>query len=247
MYSKLNSPFAWILTFFILLFIYAKIVGPIPFSLNSITTQKSTTFDVTGEGKVTVKPDIVLITVGIQANGSTVKIVQEQINSAINRVSGAIKDLGVDPKDIQTRNYNINPEYDYSGSNQKIKGYTASTNLSIKVRQIDKVNQVIDVATSNGANQVGGISFEVDDRIKAENEARKKAVDEAKNKAQNAAKIAGFRLGKIINYSENFPGSPRPVYMLNAQDTKSVGGTPTQVEPGSTDISVIVTLSFELQ
>ncbi len=235
MYSKLNSPFAWILTFFILLFIYAKIVGPIPFSLNSITTQKSTTFDVTGEGKVTVKPDIVLITVGIQANGSTVKIVQEQINSAINRVSGAIKDLGVDPKDIQTRNYNINPEYDYSGSNQKIKGYTASTNLSIKVRQIDK------------ANQVGGISFEVDDRIKAENEARKKAVDEAKNKAQNAAKIAGFRLGKIINYSENFPGSPRPVYMLNAQDTKSVGGTPTQVEPGSTDISVIVTLSFELQ
>lgn len=239
-------PIIGVTAFFIFLFTFTKLFGPIPFSINSITTQKSTTFDVTGQGKVTVKPDIASINVGIQSNGSSVKLVQEQINSTINKISAVIKELGIDSKDIQTQNYNINPDYDYSGGNQKIRGYVASTNLAIKVRDIDKVNQVIDVSTENGANQVGGINFEVDDNSKAENEARQKAVDEAKKKAQDAAKIAGFRLGKIINYSENFQGGIRPVYMMSS-DSKLPVGSSTEVEPGSTDITVVVTLSYELQ
>src|SRR5687768_6592189 len=149
MYSRINSPFAWILTFFLLLFLYTKFLGPIPFTVNSVTTQKSTTFDVMGEGKVVVKPDVATVTVGIQANGATVNTVQEQINSVINKVSSAVKNLGVDEKDIQTTNYNINPDYDFTGGTQRIKGYTASTNLLVKVRQTDKANQVIDVATQN--------------------------------------------------------------------------------------------------
>lgn len=234
-------------TFFTLLFLFTKLFGPIPFSVNSVTTTKTDTFNVTGEGRVTVKPDMALVTAGIQANGPTVTGVQEQINTVINKVSSSVKELGVDPKDIQSRNYSINPDYDYSAAPQKIKGYSASTNLSIKVRQIDKVNQVIDAATNSGANQVGGVSFDVDDKTSAENEARTKAVDEAKRKARDAAKVAGFRLGKIVNYSENLPSSTRPVYMLNAAASKASGDTSTQVEPGSTDVSITVTLSFEIQ
>lgn len=232
-------------TFFILLFTFTKIFGPIPFAINSVTTTKSTTFDVTGEGKVTVKPDIALVSVGIQAKGATVKEAQDQINSVINKVSESIKGLSVDSKDIQTTNYNVNPDYDYSGSSQRIKGYSANTNLSIKVRQLDKANQVIDLATVNGANQVNGVSFDVDDKRKAENEARQKAVDEAKKKAQDAAKIAGFRLGKIINYSENPSNFPKP--LLRAMGSLETSDTKTQVEPGSTDITVTVTLSYEIQ
>ena len=231
--------------FFLLLFSFTKLFGPIPFSVNSVTTTKFTTFDVTGEGKVTVKPDVASVTVGIQATGSTVKTVQEQINSVINKVSDAVKKLGVDAKDIQTTNYSINPTYDYSGGNQKITGYSASTNLLIKVKQIDKINQVIDAATQNGANQVSGISFDVLDKTKIENEARAKAVVEAKEKAQNAAKIAGFKLGKIINYSENMDGYPVP--MMRSLDAKGGTEAPTQVETGSKNISITVTLSYELQ
>lgn len=232
-------------TFFILLFTFTKIFGPIPFAVNSVTTTKSTTFDVTGEGKVTVVPDIASVSVGIRSQGSTVKIAQDQINSVINKVSQAIKDLGVDKKDIQTTNYSIYPDYDYSGSSQRIKGYNASTNLSIKVRDTDKVNSVIDTATSNGANEVSGISFEVDDRAKAENEAREKAVAEAKKKAENASKIAGFRLGKIVNYSESFDDFPRPL-PLRAAGAAEVEDKPTQIEPGTTQVSVTVTLSYEI-
>lgn len=235
--------------FFTLLFTFTKLFGPIPFSVTSVTTQKSTTFDVIGEGKVTVKPDIASITVGITANAKTVKEAQEQINTTINKVSASIKELGVDSKDIQTTNYNVNPEYDPStGSGQaRIKGYIASTNLNIKVKQIDKVNQVIDLATASGANQVGGINFGLEDKTEAENEARQKAVDEAKRKAKDAEKIAGFKLGRIINYSENFNGYPRPIYMTSTLDAKGSLESPTQVESGSTDISISVTLSYEIQ
>lgn len=232
-------------TFFILLFSFTKIFGPIPFSVNSVTTTKSTTFDVIGEGKVTSVPDVVLVTVGIQANGSTVKAAQDQINATINKVSEAIKKLGVEKKDIQTQNYNINTDYDFSGGTQRIKGYSANTNLSIKVRQIDKANSVIDEATANGANQIGGINFDVSDKTKLENEARQKAVADAKKKAENAARITGFKLGRIINYTENLGGFPRPMTMFQAADIKAQG-SPTQIEPGSSEISVTVTLSYEI-
>lgn len=232
-------------TFFILLFTFTRLFGPIPFSVNSVTTTKSTTFDVTGEGKVTALPDIALVTVGILANGQTVKAAQDQINSTINKVSEAIKKLGVDSKDIKTTNYNVNPAYDFTNG-QKITGYTANTNLQIKVRQIDKANSVVDSATANGANQVGGVSFDIDNKTRLENDARQMTVDEAKKKAADASKIAGFKLGRVINYSENSGGfSPMPLRAMSAE--KAVGGVPTQVEPSSTDITISVTLSYEIQ
>lgn len=246
MYSRLNSPFAWILTFFILLFLYTKFIGPIPFSVNSVITQKSTTFDVTGEGKVSVKPDIAVVNVGVQANGATVKTAQDQLNSNINKVSDAIKKLGIDAKDIQTTSYSIQPNYDFREGSQKVTGYSASSNLNIKVRQADKVNAVIDAATSNGANQVGGIGFDVDDKTKAENEAREKAVADAKKKAEQTAKVVGFKLGRIINFSENFGGFIRPL-PVGAISLESKEVPPTMLEPGSSEITLTVTLSYEIR
>lgn len=233
-----------LLAFFLLLFIYTKVFGPITFSINSVATTKTDTFDVSGLGKAAATPDVALVTVGIQASGQTVKSAQDQINSVINKVSEAIKAQGIETKDIKTQNYNINPEYDYSGA-QKIKGYIANTNLQVKVRQIDKVNSIIDAATANGANQVGGVSFDIDDKVKVENEAREKAVAEARKKGENAAKIAGFKLGKIINYSESF-GDPtimpqRAVGTMNAQDQT------TQIEPGLSEVTVQVTLSYQIE
>lgn len=247
MHPKLTSPLIWLLGFFVLLFVYTKLIGPIPFSISSVITSKSTAFDVTGQGKVTAKPDIASVTAGISVQGTTVKSAQDQINSVINKVSQALKKQGIDAKDIQTQNYSIYPAYDYNNGSQRITGYTGSTNLLIKVRDLDTANNVIDAATTSGANQVSGISFDVDDKTKLEDQARQKAVDEAKKKAQEAAKTVGFKLGRIINYSENFPGSVRPMPLGAAVDNKAMGGVATQIEPGSSEITVNVTLSYEIQ
>ena len=233
--------------FFVFLFLYTRLAGPVPFNITSVTTTKSDTFNVTGEGTAVIKPDIAVVSVGIRSNGSTVKEAQDQINSVINRVSEAIKKVGVDPKDIKTTNYNISPEYDFRGGTQRISGYSASTNLQIKVRDIDKVNSVIDEATVSGANQVGGVTFDVDDKTKAEGEAREQAVAEAKRSAEQAAKIAGFSLGRLVNYTENFEGGPIPVPLRMDVAIGAPAEKATQIEPGSSEIKVIVTLSYEIR
>lgn len=247
MYARFSYPLIWVLSFFAILLVYTKLIGPLPFSVNSVVTQKSTTFDVTGEGKVTTKPDIASVTAGISSQAQSVKVAQDQINSVINKVTQALKQAGVNPKDIQTSNYNISPIYDYTASSQRITGYSANTNILIKVRNLDNVNMVIDTAVSNGANQISGVAFDVDDKTKSRNEARQKAVDEAKKKAVEASKIAGFKLGRIINYSEDFQGLPRPMPMAAGALNKAVGGVPTQIEPGSSEITVNVTLSYEIE
>ncbi len=236
-----------VVLFFIGLFAFTKLAGPIPFSMTSFVTTKSDTFSVSGQGKITMVPDIAVVSVGVTAQGPTVTRVQQELNTKMNAVTDAIKKLGVDAKDIRTSYYNINPTYDYSSDTRRITGYQANSNLTVKVRKIDTANNVIDAATANGANEVGGITFDVDDKTKAENQAREEAVKDAKSKAEAAARTAGFRLGRVVNYSEGGGAAPRPVMYDAAKSLPMAGGgEPTQVEPGTSELNVSVTLSYEI-
>ena len=245
---KFLTSFLVILSFFVSLFLYTKFVGPLAFSVTNTTLDKTDTFTVTGEGTTVVKPDIANVTAGIESTGATVSQAQNQANQVMNSIVMSLRNLGINTdKDVKTINYNVSPTYDWTGGKQRITGYTTSTNINIKVRDIDKVNQVIDVATANGANQVGGITFDVDDKTKAENEARKEAVSEAKQKAQQAASIAGFRLGKIINYSENNEIPPRPMMYEGMSVAKANDVAPTtQIQTGSSEIKITVSLSYQI-
>jgi uncharacterized protein len=242
------SAFLIFILFFLTLYLYTKLAGPVPFYVNSVTTQKSETFNVTGEGKVTATPDKATVVVGVQAQGTTVQEAQDKLNGAINKVSTAIKGVGIDAGDIKTDNYSINPNIDYQ-NNQKITGYNANTNLTVTIKDVSKANQVIDQATKAGANQVGNVQFDVADQTKFQDQAREKAVADAKKKAEDAARIAGFSLGKIINYAESQGGGvPRPYAMAaDAKSAPGVAAVPTQVEPGSNEIVVSVTLSYEIR
>lgn len=235
-----------ILLFFLGLFAFSKWGNPIPLSIQSVTTQKTDTFSVSGEGKVTMIPDIAVVTTGVTAQGSTVTVVQNSLNTKMNAIIAGVKKLGIAEKDIRTTNYNVSPIYDYSSDSQKITGYRADSDLTIKVRKIDDANRVIDAATAAGANQVGGVSFDVDDKTKAENQAREQAIAEAKSKAQIAAKAAGFTLGRIINYSEGGGAAPRPIMYDNKALPMAGGGAPTEVQPGENELTVTVTLNYEI-
>lgn len=255
--------------FFVSLFLFTKLAGPLPFTVKNISSGVSDVFTISGEGKVTIKPDVAVVNLGVNADGKTVKEAQDKINLVANQVLDQLKQIGIDPKDIKTQSYNIYPTYDFDKPSQKarpvpptnvpvspvepsievidqssrITGYHASTTISVKIKDSQKVNQVIDSATTSGANQIGGVTFEAADKTEAENEARKKAIEDAKKKAQEAAKVAGFRLGKMVSYFENL--SPPPT--LGDVVLEKAEVVDTNIRPGSMEVVVNVTLNYEIR
>jgi uncharacterized protein YggE len=239
-----------VIVFFILLFIFAK-WGP-AINLSTITQTKGDPFVVTGEGKVSVTPDIAKVTLGIQDSGLSLKTVQNSVNTKSKALTDAIKKLGIAESDIKTTSYNIYPQYDYTTPIQKITGYQVSTDYEITIKDFDKVNDVITSGTAAGANIVGSVSFDLNDATKTEkmNEARTLAVKDAKTKAEGLAKAAGISLGKIINVSENQNQSIRPMALTDKSAVGLGGGTPAiapDIQPGTTEIDITVSLSYEVR
>jgi uncharacterized protein YggE len=229
----------------------SRLAGPFPFSVAQTTTQKQSTFDVTGTGKITTVPDKAVVNLGVTANDASVKAVQDKANTIINAIDNALAKLGIQKTDIQTDNYSLNPNYDYTTGSQKITGYTVNANLSVSVTDFSKLNQAIDDATAVGANQVGGVNFTLTDvkKQQVENDARKLAIDDAKQKAQDLAGLAGMRLGRIVNISETPQSIPMMPDLRAMPMTGGVGSSqataPTNIEPGSSTFNYSVTLSYE--
>jgi uncharacterized protein YggE len=227
------------------LLVVTKFSPPIPVS--SVVTQKTDLLTVSGEGKVTVVPDTGIVNLGINLMRPSVKAAQSEVNTIINKISDETQKMGVDKKDIKTSEYSIYPEYDYRTGSGKITGYRVSAAITIKVRDLEKLNSVIDSATANGANTVSGISLTVDDDKKKDllQEAREEAIKEAKTKAESLAKAAGISLGRIVNVQESGSTSIPVPYMLKEAAAGMGGGLDTNVQPGSTDITSNVTLFYE--
>lgn len=237
-----------IIIFFILLFVYSKFGPSLPISV--LTQTKGEPLVVSETGKVSIVPDTAKITVGVEEQGTILKDVQQKVNEKTKKLTNSLKGLGVDEKDIKTTSYNVYPEYDYSNGTPKIVGYRVSTNYDIKIEEFEKINTALTLATESGANVIGNISFEVNDkkRIELLNEARKEAVDMAKEKAEGLAKASGIKLGKIINISEMEDGNyPRPIAYDKAVGMGGESLEVANITPGETEISVTVSLSYEIR
>lgn len=234
-----------VVVFFVLLFVYTKFAGPIQFSVNNTNTQNQAPFEVQGTGKAAAAPDTALINLGVTQTSATVLDAQNKTNQISNRTIEAIKKLGIEEKDIKTVNYSVNPNYDFSTSTQRITGYSVTQNFEVKA-PIDKANEVVDGATTNGANLVGNVSFTLEDNKleKLKNKARNEAVGKAKSSAQGLSKAAGIRLGKIINVRESFGGQPIPIFTREAVGAPE-DQTKTNITPGESNVEVTVTLTYE--
>lgn len=244
----ISSIIVAILVFFIALSIYTKVIGPIPFTVNNINTLNSTPFEVSGTGKASAAPDTAVINLGVTETGSTVEQAQTKTNRATEAITKSLKEQGIPEKNIKTTNYSVSPNYSFENGSQRITGYTVTQNFEVKA-PIDKANAVVDSATANGANLVGGINFTLDDKKMEElkDEARTEAVDSAKASAQGLAKAAGINLGKIINVQENFGSTPpvpvaREAMTLDASKNEVPS---TNITPGETNVEVTVTLTYQ--
>lgn len=219
-----------------------------PLSISSTNTQKTDLFTVSGEGKVSVIPDTGIVNLGITINRGDVKSAQSEVNRVMDKITQDIKKLGIEDKDIKTQNYSIYPQYDYQNGANRITGYHVNSNLVVTVRQLEKINSVIDTATADGANTVGGVTLTVDEARHKQllQEARDQAVAEAKVKAESLSRSAGITLGRIVNIQESGDRPISPLFLAKemAADGRG-GGADTSISPGSTDISTTVTLFYE--
>ena len=191
----------------------------------------------TGEASVSVPPDLAQVDGGVTSDGKTAREASDTNNAAMGKVLLALKGAGIDEKDYQTSRLSLQPQYAPNRSGPSpVVGYRASNRVTIRVRDMTKVANVIDVLVGAGANEVGGINFMVSQASKLLDDAREKAVADARRKADIYAKAAGVTLGEPLSISEE--GSSVPLYRGKMAAPMAAGA---QVAQGEETLSVTVT------
>jgi len=203
--------------------------------------------NVVGVGKLTVKPDLAIINLGVRTiNEPTAKTALEKNTLAINEIIKKLIEQGIQADDLQTSFYNLTPSYSSAGT--EVIGYTAEQQLTVKVRDIQtagekKIGAVIEVASQAGANQVNGISYDYLELDKIKQQARIIAINDAQVKAQELSAQTGIKLGKIVGWWENYITSPYESVAGMDYGRGGGVGTPT-IMPGVGEITLELNVSY---
>ncbi len=211
------------------------------------SSQYKNTIYVSGEGKVFAKPDVGQVSLSVISDALTVALAQKDNVDKMNKIIKTMEEAGVKEEDLKTTNYNVSPRYQYSAGRSTIIGYEVAQTLEVKIRDLEKVGDILDKATGAGANQVGSLSFTIDDPEKLNSEARQKAIDNAKTKARDLAKSLGVSLGKVVSFSESTGGLPDSRYS-SAKEALGMGGggVAPDIQTGQNEINSNVSISYEI-
>jgi len=199
---------------------------------------------VTGAGRISAAPDLARITAGVVAEAPHATDAVKQSSASMQKVLAALGAAGIDPKHVQTSRFDVSPIYSESPDRRAapaISGYRATNQVEVEVHGVEKVGGVLDALVAAGANEIGGISFEIAEPKALEDEARKQAVADARRKAELFAAATGATLGRVLHVDEGGGGGgPVPVYAK----MEMAAGAP--IAPGQLDVTSNVTISWSL-
>lgn len=207
-----------------------------------------------GHGEVMAAPDMAQITSGVTTQGATAREALDANTAAMAELVAALKEAGIEARDIQTSGFSVNPNYVYTDARDdngynlppKINGYQVSNTVTVNVRALADLGSILDRAVTVGSNTINGVSFSVADPAELYNQARKQAFADARTKAELYAEAAGGRLDSIESISEGQgfnPPAPVAMYSMRA-DAQSA---PVPVEAGELAFSINVTVQWDLQ
>jgi uncharacterized protein YggE len=211
-------------------------------------TDATRTISVNGEGRVSLAPDVVMMSVGVDERNADLNAAQTAADEKMDAIIDALRANGVAEADIQTGNYSVYAERDYEREGQPVTGYVVSHTVTAKVRDIDNAGNVIAAAIDAGANNVGGIWFALDDPAAAIQQARELAVADAEAKATELARLANATLGPIQVISEGYsPSSPAVPFdgAGMAYDESARSSAPT-INPGQTEVVLTVYVTYAI-
>jgi uncharacterized protein YggE len=208
-------------------------------------TEEAARITVTGEGRVDAAPDMATVSLGVVTEGATAAEAMAANSIQLSMVLEQLKASGIEDRDIQTQGLSINPNWQQTEADPtpRIVGYQASNMLTVRVRALERLGAVLDMAIADGANSFNGVSFGLSDPLPAMTEARKRAVADAMARAGVLTQAAGLTLGPVVSISEGGGfGGPQPMYRMDA-----AAASPVPIAAGEVSTLASVTMVFELK
>ncbi|MES2314553.1 MAG: SIMPL domain-containing protein [Patescibacteria group bacterium] len=222
------------------------------------------TISVTGTGDTYAVPDVATFSFSVTQTSKTVSDAQAKATDKIAAALKAVRDGGVEDKDIQTTNYSINPHYEYQNAicpagktdgtvsycppgKSILTGYDVSQTITVKVRNLDKAGALFASIGSLQVENINGLSFSVDKPDAIQAEARAKAIADAKSKADQLASQLGVHLVRVVNFSEDNGGYIRPMMYGAGDAMMSAKAVAPEVPAGQQKVTSTVSITYEIQ
>jgi uncharacterized protein len=204
------------------------------------------TVTVTASGTITAIPDMARISTGVVAEAETARAALTGNSEMMAKLIAGLKSSGIDPKDIQTSSFHIEPRYTNprEGEVAVINGYRVVNQVEVTSRNLDKLGEVMDALVSLGANQMNGLAFDVSKAEMLRDDARKDAIANARRRAELYAAAAGAKVGKVVLISEDTAPGPQP-FLRGARAQMAAASVP--LERGSETLEARVTVTWELE
>ena len=226
-----------------------------PSSTSPATDRRTLT--VSGTAEVSVTPDICYMSFVVESRDRSATQAYRANNGQFKTMSAAIEAVGIDGKDLQTAQFSISPEYhqDTRSNKDVFDDYLVTNNLYVKVRDLNKVSEVLDAGVNGGATEVSGVQFAVENPKKYLADARAGAIRAAREKAETLAVVAGVKLGVPVSISEVEPGvvpdnNPGWTNVRGGRysDVGSMSGMESAaLEPGEMKVSYMVYVTYEIE
>jgi uncharacterized protein YggE len=214
-----------------------------PVAADAPASSLTRSISVTGTGRSDMAPDIAILSLGVTNSGATGREALDANSKAMTAVLEGLKTLGFGVTDIQTTGLSLNSNFDYSTTPPKVLGYQATNGVTLKVKDLTKLGEILDAAVTNGANQINWLTFDVADKTAAMNDARTKAIQDARAKAELMAGAAGASVGRVLSISEGYMSSPAPAM---AQTMRSDAAAPVPIAAGQVGLEAQISVVFEL-
>ncbi len=220
--------------------------APVAAPAAAVETKPSRSMSVSGTGQVTLVPDIAMINVGVHTEADRVTDALNENTTQANAISQTLQDLGVAEKDVQTSNFNVYPADRYDPMTGQIQSryFVVDNTVIVVVRDLSKLGEILSAVVDAGANNIYGITFDVEDRDAAVTDARQLAIEDARAKAQEIADAAGVELGDLL--SINVYGGSTPITYYDAKGG-AYSESSVPVSAGTLTISMECSLTYELK
>jgi len=202
----------------------------------------------TGEGIVKRAPDRVWVSIAAESRARTAREAQRANAEAMNAVMAKLKGMSLGADSIRTLAYDLQPEFDYRDGKRTLRGYVARNSIEVRVDDIERVGEVLELAVASGATSVSGVRFDLKQREAVEREALKLAVADARQRADAAASGAGMTIAGVLRIEEQRASvqPPRPMMMSARMASESADAQPP-ITPGEIEIRADVTLTASIR